>query len=94
MAIVKAKDDIKVLMEDGRFSNFIKGHTYRCMFKGEDVYIIDEDKYGFQTDYNAAENKEYLIVGLVEIYSVHNLIGEEGEFLITKSKRLLKNFVV
>lgn len=50
MAIVKAKDDIKVLMEDGRFSNFIKGHTYRCMFKGEDVYIIDEDKYGFQTD--------------------------------------------
>ena len=58
MAIVKAKDDIKVLMEDGRFSNFIKEHTYRCMFKGEDVYIIDEDKYGFQTDYNAAENKE------------------------------------
>lgn len=50
MAIVKAKDDIKVLMEDGRFSNFIKGHTYRCMFKGEDVYVIDEDKYGFQTD--------------------------------------------
>lgn len=50
MAIVKAKDDIKILMEDGRFSNFIKGHTYRCMFKGEDVYVIDEDKYGFQTD--------------------------------------------
>ena len=50
MATARAKNDVKILMEDRRFSNFIKGNTYRCMIKGEDVYLIDEDKYGFQTD--------------------------------------------
>lgn len=27
----RAKHDIKVLMEDNRFSNFLKGNEYRCM---------------------------------------------------------------
>lgn len=45
-----AKRDIKILMEGGRFSNFIKGHSYRCMIKGNDVFLTDEDKYGYHTD--------------------------------------------
>ena len=27
----KAKHDVKVLMEDNRFSNFKEGNEYRCM---------------------------------------------------------------
>lgn len=46
----KAKNDVKIFMESWRFSNFIKGNTYRYMIKGNDVYLIDEDKYGFLTD--------------------------------------------
>lgn len=46
----KAKTDVKVLMEDGRYSNFIKGNEYRCMLRGEGVILIDEDKMGYSTD--------------------------------------------
>ena len=46
----KAKTDVKVLMEDGRYSNFIKGSEYRCMLRGEGVILIDEDKMGYSTD--------------------------------------------
>lgn len=45
-----AKHHVTVLMEDNRFSNFVRGHTYRCMIKGNDVFLIDEDKYGYQTN--------------------------------------------
>lgn len=46
----KAKNDVRVLMEDGRYSNFIKGNEYRCMLRGESVILIDEDNMGYSTD--------------------------------------------
>lgn len=46
----KAKHDVKILMEDNRFSNFKKGKEYRCMMRGEDMILIDEDKCGYVTD--------------------------------------------
>lgn len=45
-----AKHDVRILMEGNRFSNFIAGHEYRCMIRGTDIILIDEDKYGFITD--------------------------------------------
>ena len=45
-----AKHNLNVLMEGVRFSNFIKGHSYRFMIKVNDVFLTDEDKYGYQTD--------------------------------------------
>ena len=40
-------------MEDGRYSNFIKEHEYRMMYRGEnDVVLIDEDRCGFICDRN------------------------------------------
>ena len=46
----RAKNDVRVLMEDGRYSNFIKGNEYRCMLRGERAILIDEDKMGYSTD--------------------------------------------
>ena len=46
----KAKDDVKVLMEDNRFSNFLKGKEYRCMNHGDNMILIDENKCGYKTD--------------------------------------------
>ena len=43
---VKAKEDIKILMEGNRFSNFIKSNVYRAIKHNDRVIIIDEDKYG------------------------------------------------
>lgn len=51
----KAKNDVRVLMEDGRYSNFIKGNEYRCILRGsggEQAVLIDEDKNGYATDIN------------------------------------------
>ena len=45
----RAKHDIKVLMEDNRFSNFLKGNEYRCM-QHNNIILIDEDKCGYKTD--------------------------------------------
>lgn len=45
-----AKHDVKVLMEDNRFSNFKEGNAYRCVMRGENVILIDEDKCGYITD--------------------------------------------
>lgn len=45
-----AKHDVKVLMEDNRFSNFKEGNSYRCMMRGENVILIGEDKCGYITD--------------------------------------------
>lgn len=42
-----AKHDVKILMEDGRFSNFRKGNEYRCMRKGDEMVLIDENKCGY-----------------------------------------------
>lgn len=58
-----AKNDVKVLMEDGRYSNFIKGSEYRCMLRGEGVILIDEDKMGFSTDMNTFEEDFKLVLG-------------------------------
>lgn len=46
----KAKHDVKVLMEDNRFSNFLKGKEYRCMNHGDNMILIDENKWGYKTD--------------------------------------------
>ena len=44
-----AKNDVRVLMEDGRFSNFIKGNNYRFLFRNDnEVVLIDENKTGYQ----------------------------------------------
>lgn len=46
----RAKHDVKVLIEDNRFSNFLKGNEYRCIKHGEDMVLIDENKRGYRTD--------------------------------------------
>lgn len=46
----RAKHDVKVLMEDNRFSNFLKGKEYRCMNHGDNMILIDENKWGYKTD--------------------------------------------
>ena len=45
-----AKHDVKVLMEDGRFSDFREGKTYRCMLRGNGAILIDENKTGFSCE--------------------------------------------
>lgn len=45
--LAKAKEDIKILMKDNRFSNFVKGNSYRWLIKGDLFYLIDEDRKGF-----------------------------------------------
>ena len=57
----KAKHDVKVLMEDNRFSNFVKGNEYRCMKRGEDMILIDEDKCGYITDMKTF-NKDFDLI--------------------------------
>ena len=42
-----AKHDVKVLMKDGRFSDFREGEKYRCMLRGNGAILIDENKTGF-----------------------------------------------
>lgn len=32
-----AKHDVKVLIEDNRFSSFKEGKEYRCMMRGENI---------------------------------------------------------
>lgn len=46
----RAKQDVKVLMEDNRFSDFRKGNEYRCMYIGENIVLIDEQRMGYKTD--------------------------------------------
>lgn len=46
----KARDDLAALRQDGRFTNFVKGHTYLCMLNGENFILLDEDKMGFSID--------------------------------------------
>ena len=57
----KAKHDVKVLMEDNQFSNFIKGNEYKCMMRGENTILIDEDKCGYITDMKTFDEDFYLI---------------------------------
>lgn len=57
----KAKHDVKVLMEDNRFSNFIKGNEYRCMMRGENMILIDENKCGYTTDIKTF-NEDFIII--------------------------------
>lgn len=47
----RAKHDVKILMEDGRFSDFREGNEYKCMLRGDDtVILIDEQRTGFTCD--------------------------------------------
>lgn len=47
----RAKHEVKILMEDGRFSDFREGNEYRCMIRGNDTMIlIDEQRTGFTCD--------------------------------------------
>ena len=61
MGKAKAKNNIRILMEDGRYSNFIKGNEYRFMLKNGGVYLIDEDKMGFFTDMKNFEDEFELV---------------------------------
>ncbi len=63
---VKAKEDMKILMIGGRYSNFIKGNVYRAIEHNDCVIILDENRCGnsFEKDifikYFEEENdKEY-----------------------------------
>lgn len=43
-----AKEDIKVLMEDGHFSDFRKGNVYKFIFRNDnEVILMDENKTGY-----------------------------------------------
>lgn len=57
----KAKRDVIVLMEDNRFSNFIKNNEYRCSKHGEDMVLIDEHKRGYLTDMESFDEDFELI---------------------------------
>ena len=50
----RAKQDVKVLMEDDRLSDFRKGNEYRCMYIGENIILIDEQHMGYKTDMGAS----------------------------------------
>ena len=46
-----AKNDVKVLMEDGRFSDFRKGNEYKFVFRNDDqVVLMDENRTGYICD--------------------------------------------
>lgn len=57
----RAKQDVKVLMEDDRFSDFRKGKEYRCAYIGEDIILIDEQHMGYKTDMETF-NEDFEIV--------------------------------
>lgn len=65
MAKVRAKNNTRILMEDGRYSNFIKGNEYRFLLKDNGVYLIDEDKMGFFTNIKTFE-EEFDIIDSIE----------------------------
>lgn len=46
----KAKHDVKVLMLDKTFSDFIEGHEYNCIEHNGDMILIDENKRGYRTN--------------------------------------------
>lgn len=46
----RAKHDVRILMEDVRFSNFKQGKEYKCMLKGNSVILVDENRMGFLCD--------------------------------------------
>lgn len=44
----RAKRDVKILMEDGRFSDFREGNEYRCLQRQDgSMVLMDEQKCGF-----------------------------------------------
>lgn len=58
----KARHNINILMEDGRFSDFNKAKEYRCMFKGESVILIDEQRTGVIYDDRESFNKDFELI--------------------------------
>ena len=61
MEKAKAKRDVRIMRVDRKFTNFIKGNEYRCMFRTDDVVLIDEDKNGFICDIDTFD-KEFELV--------------------------------
>lgn len=47
---VKAKHDVEILMEDGRFSDFREGNIYRCGTLHDGYVLMDEHGKGFYCD--------------------------------------------
>lgn len=43
---VIAKEDVKILMQGDRYSNFIKGNVYRAINHNDCVIILDENRCG------------------------------------------------
>ena len=60
----KAKHDVKVLFKDNRFRNFIEGNEYRCMMRGENMILLDENKYGYTTDMKTF-NEDFDLISLI-----------------------------
>lgn len=50
MDIAIAKRDVQICKNDKTFTNFIKGRDYRCLFRKNDIALIDEDRHSFLCD--------------------------------------------
>ncbi len=61
MSKAKAKRDVRIMRKDRNFTNFIKGNEYRCMFRHDDIVLIDEDKNGFICDIETFDTEFELI---------------------------------
>ena len=52
---VKAKRDVEILMEDGRYSDFKEGNIYRCTTLHGGYVLMDEQRKGFYCDAESLE---------------------------------------
>ena len=59
---VKAKRDVEILMEDGRFSDFREGKIYRCEKLHGGFVLIDEQRNGFYCDAESLEEDFEIVV--------------------------------
>lgn len=61
MEKAKAKRNVRIMRTDKQFTNFIKGNEYRCMFRINDVVLIDEDRNGFICDIDTFDEEFELV---------------------------------
>lgn len=61
MGKAKAKRDVRIMRTDRKFTNFIKGNEYRCMFRTDDIVLIDEDRNGFICDIDTFDEEFELV---------------------------------
>ena len=61
MEKAKAKRNVQIMREDRKFTNFIKGNEYRCIFRKDDIVLIDEDRNGFICDINTFDEEFELV---------------------------------